>query len=152
MGQKQKRELSNVLVVCHGNICRSPLAGEILARGLDRQRVRDRGLKAKAGAIAAKKVRDFAETVGYSLSTHRAQQVTQADVDWADVVLYMDASNLERLAAYEGATEKAECLGSYVGESRIPDPNYLPRGAELQRVLDLLVVACNVAVEELRQA
>lgn len=127
----------HVLVLCHGNICRSPLAAAVIRRyGLA---VRDRGLSDKQGRRAAKKVRDYAAKRGYDLSNHRSQTVSVNDIHWAHVILYMDGGNRTRLAGT--ALQKAVCLAEYVGELRIPDPNYIPRGPELDRLLRMVVQA-----------
>lgn len=144
-------EKPRILVVCHGNICRSPLAGAILARELGQEQVRDRGLKPKEGAIAAKKVRDYALTLDIALSTHRARCTQLEDVEWANLVLYMDNANRERLEAFPGALEKARCLAEWVGLKRIPDPNYMKGDSEEFRdVMELIVKACRGVVEEYR--
>lgn len=136
-----------MLVVCHGNICRSPLAGAILAERLGHSAVRDRGLGGRTGLLAAKRVRDYAAELGVDLSQHRSRSVTAEDLAWADLIIYMDGGNLRRL---KSMTERpCVCLGSYVGVSRIPDPNYLS-GRDLQQALNLLYQASASAAEQIR--
>jgi len=106
--------------------------------------VRSRGLKARPGQLAAKKVRDYAQLRGYDLSNSRSTLLEAADVAWADVLLYMDTGNLRRLET-AGWQQEAVCLGQYVGAARIPDPNFLPRGPALNSVLDLVVAAAEAA-------
>lgn len=154
--QKQKQskglmEKPSILVVCHGNICRSPLAGAILAQQLGQERVRDRGLKAKDGGIAAKKVREYALTLGIDLSTHRTRCTQSEDVEWADIVLYMDNANREKLETFPGILGKARCLAEWTGKEKIPDPNYM-RGdsKEFRDVMELIVKACRGVIDEYR--
>jgi len=129
----------NVLVVCHGNICRSPLVGAMLARRLGPDCVRDRGLGSKPNRAVAKKVREYAAGIGIDLSAHRSCLMTTADVEWCDLLVYMDQGNYKRLSS--AARMKARCLAEWVGRDRIPDPNYLPRGPALQEILNLATVA-----------
>ena len=138
-----------MLVVCHGNICRSPLAGAVLARILGQERVRDCGLKTRPGQICAKKIREFAEQAGYNLSEHRSQQVSTADVAWADVILFMDGGNYRRLQQLVGAAAKAQCLASYVGLERLADPAYVSRGPRLNDLLMQVVRAAEQAGRKL---
>lgn len=128
-----------VLVVCHGNICRSPLAAEVItSAGLD---TKNRGLSEVNGKPAAKKIREYALTKGYDLTSHRSSSVSQKDVDWATIILYMDNGNKKRLEKFPGAMDKAICLGKYIGKQKIQDPNFMSRGQELTNLLDEIVQA-----------
>ena len=90
----------DVLVLCHGNICRSPLAAAVMLRaGLA---VTQAGLKEPekgvGNKLAPKKMRDWArENEGLDLSKHRSQGVTEAMLEKADLILYMDTGNMRRL-------------------------------------------------------
>lgn len=141
MAQQQSVKPSNVLVVCKGNICRSPLAGAVLVKLIGQERVRDRGLDCKQGLLAAKKVRDYAAEQEIDLSQHRSLATTQADVDWADLILFMDNANLTRLLAFNPVAGKLKCLGDYVGATKIADPAWIKRGPELARLLGQIIVA-----------
>lgn len=129
---------SKVLVVCHGNVCRSPLAHAVIVQQFPSALTRGFG---PSGRRAAKKVREYAASAGYNLEAHRSLQIIQEDVDWADVILYMDGGNLKRLQKLAGSESKTVCLGSMIGLSRISDPNFLPRGPELERVLQQVIDA-----------
>lgn len=140
----------NVLVVCHGNVNRSPLAGAVLASKLGQGRVRTRCLRDKDGYLATKKVREFAAEAGYDLSNHRALRLEQVDVDWADRVVYMDTGNRRRLEQFNGAVGKSLCLAGYLPEGRwprgwsqlrVPDPAYVPPGEYLRELLTGIVEA-----------
>lgn len=118
-----------VLVLCHGNINRSPLAEAVLHyRGWA---VRSAGFK-PGGGRAAKKMRDWvAENLPDcwpSVEAHTPTLVTPELVRWADVVLLMDGGNLKRFEALFGKLDKVQMLGSYVGLPRIPDPGFMSRG------------------------
>lgn len=126
----------NILALCHGNICRSPLAGSIIKNEIGIMLCRDAGLSDRANQIAAKRVRDYAANLGLDLTNHRSQQVTLKDCQWAKVILYMDGGNLKRIQAqFPKHASKAICLASYIGKTRLADPNYLS-GQELQDALD----------------
>jgi protein-tyrosine-phosphatase len=138
-----------VLVLCHGNVCRSPLAGAVLARVLGAVRVRTAGVKPGARGPAAKKVREYAAARGHDLSAHRAREVTPDDYLWAGLVVYMDAGNRSRMSPHENPV----CLATYAGCDRIPDPAFTPRGPKLTALLDLVVRAAEACgLRELRRA
>lgn len=85
--------VSSILVVCHGNICRSPYAEAALQRALGDTPVRVRsagfiapGRKAPPQAIAAAAAR------GHDLAEHRSRVLDAASVGDADLIVTMDAA------------------------------------------------------------
>jgi protein-tyrosine phosphatase len=99
------RRTWRVLVVCAGNICRSPAAAAVLgALGAGHPEVdlevRSRGTHDwNAGRQAHPAMRRLAAARGYDLSGHVAARVTADDLAWADDVLVMDADNHRHLLA-----------------------------------------------------
>lgn len=148
-----------MLVLCHGNVGRSPLAGAVLSRALGSERVRTAACKNYGGLSgppktfppAQKKVREYASLHGYDLSQHRACNVSQETLDWADLILYMDGRNRKLMQNFMNTKNwgKAKCLASYAGAEEIPDPGFIPRGVELETILDLVVEAALGCVKEL---
>ncbi len=78
------------LVVCIGNICRSPLAGAMLAKGLPQVQVTSAGLSALVGKPADDKVLQLADRYGVDLSSHRAKQISAKLLEAADLIFVMD--------------------------------------------------------------
>jgi protein-tyrosine phosphatase len=132
-----------VLVVCHGNVNRSPLCAAVLAsRGVT---VRSAGF-VNPGKRASKKTRDWAAEQGYDLEGHRSQLLTPELMKWADIVIYMDNGNFRRLPK----SNKAVCLGSFLGLTRIPDPAFMARGSkEFLDTMNLIRAASIELVGEL---
>lgn len=81
-------KFSNILVLCTGNICRSPLAEAMLKNNLE-QKIKSAGLRAMIGHEADPRARALAETHGLNLSDHRAQQLRAEMIEEADVILVM---------------------------------------------------------------
>jgi protein-tyrosine phosphatase len=89
-----------VLMVCMGNICRSPTA-----QGVLQQRVQDAGLADRihidsagthgwhVGAPPDERAQEHALRRGYDLSGQRARKLSRQDFDDFDWVLVMDAAN-----------------------------------------------------------
>jgi len=92
-----------VLIVCDGNICRSPMAAAYLkARaahaGLAHVVVDSAGLLGIEGAPAALHAIAVGRAGWFDLTRHRSRGVTAADLRAADVVLGMTLAHLEELA------------------------------------------------------
>jgi len=151
-----------VLMVCMGNICRSPTAEGVLRAklgkaGLDRHvEVDSAGTHGHhAGEAPDRRAQKHAASRGYDLSRLRARRIVAADFERFDWVLAMDADNLERLRELRPDTAPAR-LGLLmehalrhrdVGE--VPDPYYGPP-AGFERVLDLVEDACEGLLLRLR--
>ncbi|WOX16026.1 low molecular weight protein-tyrosine-phosphatase [Streptomyces sp. N50] len=112
-----------LLVVCLGNICRSPLGGAVLAtRGGSAVEVRTAGLRDKhVGRPTHPMMIDAAAARGYDLTAHRARQVDRDLIGWADTVLAMDHAVLAALQEL-AATPDLPKLRLYLDGQDVPDP------------------------------
>jgi protein-tyrosine phosphatase len=112
-----------VLVVCLGNHCRSPLAAAALARhATPGTEVRSAGLAGKhQGKPAHPAMTEAAAALGYDLAGHLGAQVTNAMLDWADLVLAMDSAVLADLRKLGGDRAHPE-LRLYAEGRDVPDP------------------------------
>jgi len=124
-----------VLVVCVGNICRSPMAEALLRARLGR-RPRFDVSSAGVSALVGRPADDLAVTLmaerGIDISAHRARQVTPQLVSESDLVLVMEAGH-ERavLQIAPQARGKVHRIGKF-GNFDVPDPYRLPRAAFLE--------------------
>jgi predicted ATP-grasp superfamily ATP-dependent carboligase/protein-tyrosine-phosphatase len=125
--------ISTILFVCHGNIIRSPLAAASLKQYLsvlDRNKVHvtSAGLSAVPGRSADQRACQVARETGISLDEHRAQLLTDALMNQADLVFVMDRVLEARLlAAYPRMASKVFLLGNgkedgNQGSDEIADP------------------------------
>lgn len=144
--------MMKILMVCMGNICRSPLAEGVVRRLADRAGMNARIEVDSAGTLAyhageqpdprAKKV---AASRGYDLSGMRARRVAEDDFSHFDLVLAMDKQNLAALERVcpEEYLHKLGLFMDYAedtGLDEIPDPYYGgPDGFE--HVLDMCEAA-----------
>lgn len=137
-----------VLVVCHGNVNRSPLCAAILRRERPDWEVREAALKswkkpAWKPERASKKMRDAALELGINLEEHRSTAISEELLRWAQVIVYMDQGNYKRLSAMVDelivSGYQMTSLGSYASVGRIPDPAFIARGTrEFHDVVQLI--------------
>lgn len=125
----------NILFVCLGNICRSPLAEAVFAdlvirEGLDQAIHVDSAGTADyhQGEAADPRSRACARRHGLEI-THRARGVTAADYGRFDLLVAMDESNaaeLRRRAPDAAARQKVRLFRDWdpSGPGEIPDPYY----------------------------
>lgn len=124
--------LKSILVVCVGNICRSPMAEGLLRRALNPHggglAVTSAGLDAVVGAPADAMACSLMEQGGIDISPHRGRQLNRAMLRSADLVLVMEQAHKTELARLDPAVRgKVFLLGHWTGEE-VPDP--YQRGAE----------------------
>jgi protein-tyrosine-phosphatase len=148
----------NVLMVCSGNTCRSPLAQVILADKLAQfpdvaeVTVESAGTGAWDGTPAAEGSYLVALERGLDLSGHRARMLTADQVRAADVILAMGESHVRRVAEL-GGEQKTWLLTEYVGFPNglrdVPDP-VGGDVAEYRATAELLDQLLTLAVPRLR--
>jgi protein-tyrosine phosphatase len=143
-----------VLMVCLGNICRSPTAEAVLRAKLDAAGLGQRVAVDSAGTgdwhvgspPDARSQRHAAKR-GYDLSSLRGRQVAEADFHRFDLILAMDEDNLadlQRLAP-EGSSRAEVRLFASI---EVPDP-YTGGAAGFEQVLDLVEAASDTWVKNL---
>ncbi|MES2956738.1 MAG: low molecular weight protein-tyrosine-phosphatase [Pseudomonadota bacterium] len=144
-----------VLLVCMGNICRSPTAEAVLrqrlsAAGLDGQvEVDSAGTGGwHTGEAPDARAQRHALLRGYDLSRLRARRVVEEDFERFDLVLAMDEDNLadlQRLKPASGASAELRLFAAV----EVPDP-YHGAAQGFENVLDLIERSSDVLVAELR--
>lgn len=113
----------NILVVCVGNICRSPTAEFLLKAALPGKMVHSAGLGALVDKDMDASARSVAEQHGLDCPPHSARQLTNELCRQADVILVMENKHKEgitRLAPE--ARGKTFLLGQWQQNQEIPDP------------------------------
>lgn len=143
----------SVLVVCVGNICRSPVGERVLRRGLPGVTVDSAGLDALVGHGADAVAAEVAAEHGIDVSGHVAQKLTPELGSGYDLILVMEKSHRheisERMPQLSGRTM---LFGQWVdGAIDVPDPYRRPREIH-EATVALIRKAGEAWVSRLRQA
>ncbi|PJI51001.1 MAG: phosphotyrosine protein phosphatase [Pseudomonas sp.] len=116
---------NRILIVCIGNICRSPIAEHLLRESLQGSdiAVASAGLSALVGHPIESTALAILRRHGYHPHPHSARQLTPELVHEANLVLVMEESQIQsviRLAPE--ARGKTFLLGKWQTDQEIPDP------------------------------
>jgi len=143
-----------VLMVCLGNICRSPLAEGILKAKLKENNLEWQVDSAGTSSWHINSLPDsrsiaIARLHGIDITDQRARQFQASDLENFDLILAMDADNYNEIIAHANKKQvsKVKMILNYTypGENRrVPDP-YYNDGFEL--VYQLLDAACDQMIK-----
>lgn len=118
--------MKTILVVCEGNICRSPMAAALLGAALPGCRVVSAGLGALVGKPADKAAVTLMRERGVELRTHRAVQITRPMCVHSDIILVMELKQRDRLQQlYPEVCGRVFRIAEQTGVD-VPDPYRQP--------------------------
>jgi protein arginine phosphatase len=126
----------NLLFVCSGNTCRSPLAAAITERllherGWQHVAVASAGTAALNGANATDLATEVAAEHGLDLTVHRSRELTPDVIAWADLVLTMTPSQRESIERL-GAESKVALVTDFIEGPGNGEAVHDPFGGDLQ--------------------
>lgn len=150
-----------VLLVCMGNICRSPTAEGVLRHYIKNNRLGDRVEVDSAGTHGYHvgeapdcRTQRAAAARGYNLTQFRARKVARQDLDYFDLILAMDKSNLDNLQRMATPEQQTRIklfmeFSKNFDDDEVPDPYYgLGHGFDL--VLDMVEDAAQGLVDDIK--
>jgi protein-tyrosine phosphatase len=149
-----------ILMVCLGNICRSPMADGLLRRKVEEQALNvyvDSAGTANyhVGSPPDKRMIETAKSLGTEISGLRGRQFSKKDFQDFDVIYVMDESNLSNIKKLttnniERLKVKLILNELYPNESReVPDP-YYGSMKDFREVYDLLDEVTDVIIEKIK--
>ncbi|MBD9677065.1 low molecular weight phosphotyrosine protein phosphatase [Pseudomonas sp. PDM18] len=115
----------NVLVICAGNICRSPTGEHLLQQHLAGTgiRVSSAGLTAVVGHPFERNALETLQRHGQQPHEHQARQLTPQILQASDLVLVMERRHLQDVIRLSPVSRgKTFLLGKWQSEREIPDP------------------------------
>lgn len=92
-----KIDVSSILVVCYGNICRSPYLEAVLRRELPEVGVTSAGFAGPGRPVPPHALK-LATMRGLDLSSHRSRPIGRANVATTDLIIVMDAEQARHIA------------------------------------------------------
>jgi protein-tyrosine phosphatase len=147
-----------VLFVCHGNICRSPMAEAVFVDLVTKAGLRDKfkidsagtsdeesGSLAHPGTLRVLKQNGIEDYAG------RSRQITRTDLSSWDYILVMDDYNMANLKWFGTPAGKVSRLLDYaphLPEREVPDPYY--KGG-YEKVYALVKAGCEGLLAEIRR-
>ena len=146
-----------ILMVCLGNICRSPLAEGIL-----RSKISEKHIVASAGTISFhegsppdKRSTKIAQEHGVDISHQRANYFTEKHLEDFDKIFCMDLKNLEDVLSKAKSEEQRNKVSLIMEEAgvlsdekiEVPDPYYGDM-SDFEMVYQMLDQACEVIAEK----
>lgn len=116
-----------VLVVCVGNICRSPTGEHLLKSMLPHKQIASAGIGTQKSGLVGKgadaMASELAKEHGMSLEGHKAQQLTHALCLEYDLILVMEKGHVDAVCQIAPeARGKTMLFAQWLDMKEIPDP------------------------------
>ncbi|MBS0847382.1 protein tyrosine phosphatase [Citrobacter sp. JGM124] len=133
-----KLMFQSVLVVCTGNICRSPVGERLLRQLLPNMTVDSAGTYGLTDEPADDTAAEIALRHGLSLDGHKARKLTSTIARHYDLILVMEPSHIEEVTKIAPEVRgKVMLYGQWLGKKEVPDPYRKSHDAH-EHVYDLL--------------
>ncbi|MCD9526035.1 low molecular weight phosphotyrosine protein phosphatase [Photobacterium carnosum] len=117
----------NILIVCVGNICRSPFGERLLQIKLPHKHIASAGIATAKSGLSGKSADGMAcivaESYGYSLEGHQAQQLSRELCLNYDLILVMEKGHIDAVLSIAPEVRgKIMLFSQWIDQQDIPDP------------------------------
>lgn len=116
-------KFNSILVVCTGNICRSPIGERLLRKRLPGVKVKSAGVHGLVKHLADATAADVAANHGVSLEGHAGRKLTAEMARNYDLILAMESEHIAQVTAIAPEVRgKTMLFGQWLEQKEIPDP------------------------------
>lgn len=147
--------MTKVLFLCHGNICRSPIAEFVMkdiSHGED--------IYIESAAVSREEIgnpiyppaKRILQQKGIPFDDHRAQQITRADYDEFDYIVVMEEYNMPRLLRIIGSDDQnkvSKLLDFTDTPGDIEDPWY---SGNFEKVFEQIKYGCEALLRKIKES
>jgi protein-tyrosine phosphatase len=114
---------NNILIVCMGNLCRSPTAERLMQGLFPQKRIHSAGLIALENQPVDAQARHIANNHHLSLEENRSRRLSEHLCQMADLILVMENDHTQKLYRQFPQTRgKVMLFGEWLDKTEIPDP------------------------------
>ena len=142
----------NILFVCTGNTCRSPMAAALMNKIAEDEdldiRIESAGIFAEEGAPASTEAIVTMKKYDIDLLGHHAQQINSELIEKSDLILTMTEG--QKMLFADVADKKVYTVCEYAGVPGDIDDPYGGDVEEYEEVAEMLYLALQAMVEKLR--
>lgn len=139
----------SILVICTGNICRSPIGERLLRKALPGKCIDSAGVGALVNHPADSSAIRVSEKHGLSLNFHKGRQFTSELGRKYELLLVMESTHIEQVSHIAPEVRgKTMLLGHWLNSKEIPDP-YRKSDEAFESVYQLIDQCCQTWAEKL---
>ncbi|MEH0203963.1 protein tyrosine phosphatase [Klebsiella pneumoniae] len=134
----------SILVICTGNICRSPIAERMLRKCLPHKRIDSAGVGAMVDNPADDMAIYISSKHGLGLTGHKGRQFSSSMAREYELILVMENKHIEEISKIAPqARGKVMLLGYWMNSKQIPDP-YRKSEEAFESVYQLMEKSCEL--------
>ena len=152
--------MTKILFICHGNICRSPMA-EFIMKHLCREAGVEKQFEIASAAVSTEEIgNDIYPPAKRVLTAHdipfsrrAARQITKADLDIYDHIICADRSNIRIMEYHFGedilnnSRAKVSMMMEWVGQNRdVSDPWYT---GDFETAYEDIYASCKAIIQSI---
>ena len=134
---------NKILVVCVGNICRSPTGEALLKKYSNSKQISSAGIAALVGRDAAEMAKEVAAENGVEIVGHIATQLTMELCHANELILVMEKEHIDKVCQIAPEARGKIMLFGHWNSQEIPDPYKRSKETfeQVYRILDAAAVA-----------